>query len=97
MFKNEKPYSLNDSLNKARVIKCRRLRWAGNVGNVEKSRDAFKYFTRKRILGRSIQWWENNILILPILINFKEMGVNTRNCVGSFQDGDYWITLVNEE
>ena len=46
--------------------------------------------TRKRSLGRPRRRWERNIRV-----DFKEMGVNTRNWVDSPQDRDYWRTLVN--
>ena len=41
------------SPNIVRVIKCRRLRWAGHVARMEEDRRAFKIFTGKRPLGRS--------------------------------------------
>ena len=34
--------------------------------------------------------WEDNIRM-----DLKEIGINTRNCVGSTQDRDYWRALVN--
>jgi len=36
--------------------------------------------------------WEDNIRM-----DLKEIGINTRNCVDSAQDGDYWRALVNAE
>ena len=49
----------------ARVIKSRRLRWAGNVVRMEESRRAFKILTGKptgkRPLGRPRRRWEGNI------------------------------------
>jgi hypothetical protein len=39
------------------------------------------------------------IIILPVFLfirmDFKEMGLNTRNCVGLAKDRDYWRALVN--
>ena len=40
-------YSLYRSLNIVRVIKSRRLRWAGNVARMEEARYAFKMLTGK--------------------------------------------------
>ena len=82
------------SPNIVRVIKSKRLRWAGNVARMEEGRSAFKILTGKptgkRPLGRPRRRWEDNIKM-----NLEEMGVNTRNCVGSTQDRDYWRALVN--
>ena len=53
---NEEFHSLYRSPNLVRVIKSRRLRWAGHVARMEKSRSAFKILTGKptgnRPLGR---------------------------------------------
>ena len=44
----------------------------------------------KRPLGRSRRRWEDNIGM-----DLKEIGINTRNCIDSAQDMDYWRVLVN--
>ena len=53
---NEELHSLYRSPNIVRVIKSRRLRWAGHVARMEKDRSAFKILTGKskgkRPLGR---------------------------------------------
>ena len=50
-----------------RVIKSRRLRWAGHVARIDEGRSAFKIFTGtptgKRLLGRPRRKWEYNIRI----------------------------------
>ena len=50
-----------------RMIKSRRLRWAGHVARMEESRSAFKMLTGKptgrRPLGRPRRRWEDNIRI----------------------------------
>ena len=65
-----------------RVIKSRRLRWAGHEGRMEESRSPFKILTGtltgKRPLGRPRRRWEDNIRI-----DLKEVGINTRNWVDS--------------
>ena len=43
-------------------------------------------------LGKPRRRWEDNIKIY-----LKEIGINTRNWVDSFQDRDYWRALVNAE
>ena len=56
---------LYGSPNIVRVIKSRRLRWAGYVARMEEGRSAFKILTGKptgkRPLGRPRRRWECNI------------------------------------
>jgi hypothetical protein len=72
-----------------RMIKFRRLRWAGHVARMEEGRSAFKIVSGKPT-GRPRCRWEDNIRI-----DLKEIGINTRNWVDSAQDRDYWRALVN--
>ena len=55
-FHNEEFHSLYRSPNIVRVIKSRRLKWAGHVARIEKGRSTFKILTDKptgkRPLGR---------------------------------------------
>ena len=55
------------SPNIGRVIKSRRLRWAGHLTRMEEGRSAFKILTGKptgkRPLGRPRRRWEGNIRI----------------------------------
>ena len=48
-----------------RVIKSRRLRWAGHIARMEEGRSSFKILTGKptgkRPLGRPRRRWEDNI------------------------------------
>ena len=46
--------------------------------------------TGNRPLGRFRHRWEENIII-----DLKEIVINTRNWVDSAQDRDYWRALVN--
>ena len=46
-LRNEELHSLYRSPNIIRVIKSRRLRWAGYVARMEESRSAFKMLTGK--------------------------------------------------
>ena len=63
-----------------KVIKSRRLRWAGHVARMEGGRSVFKILTStptgKRPLERLRHRWEDNIRM-----GLKEMGINTRNWV----------------
>ena len=73
------------SHNIVRVIKTRRLRWAGYVARMEEGRSAFKILTGKltgkRHLGKPRRRWEDNIRM-----DLKEISINTRNWVDSAQD-----------
>ena len=79
---NEDLHSLNRSSNIVRMIKSRRLRWAGHLARMEEGRSAFKIVTGKpagkRLLGRPRRRWEDKIRM-----DLKEIGINTRNWVDS--------------
>ena len=81
------------STNIARVIKTRRLRWAGHVSRMEEGRSASKILTgksTKRPLGTSRRRWENNIRM-----DLEDIGINVGNGVDLTQYRDYWRALVN--
>jgi hypothetical protein len=44
----------------------------------------------KRSLGRPRRRWEDSIKM-----DLKEICINTRNCIDSAKDRDYWRTFVN--
>ena len=75
---NEELHSLYRSPNIVRVIKSRRLRWAGHVARMEEGRSAFKILTGKptgkRPLGRPRRRWEDNSRM-----DLEEIGINARN------------------
>ena len=64
---NEELHSWYRSPYIVRVIKSRRLRWAGHVARMEEDRSAFKISTGKptgsRPLGRPRRKWEDSIII----------------------------------
>ena len=68
-------HSLYRSHNIVRVIKSRRLRWAGHVAKMEEGRSAFKILTGKPIgkrpLGRPGRRWEDNIRMNLGLIRLR--------------------------
>ena len=69
-------HSLYRSPNVIRVIKSRRLTWAGHVARMEEGKSAFKMLTGKptgkRPFGRPRRRWEDNIRM-----DLKEIGINT--------------------
>ena len=73
-----------------RLIKSRRLRWAGHIARMEEGGSAFKILTGKRPLGRPRHRWEGNIRM-----NLEEIGMNAGNWVDSAQDRNYLKDLVN--
>ena len=91
---NEELHSSYRSANIVRVIKTRRLRWAGHVARMKEGSSAFKILTGiaagKRSLGMLRHRWEDNIRL-----DLTEIVINTRNWVDSAQDRDYWRALVN--
>jgi len=91
---NEELHKLYRSLNIVRVIKSRRLRWAGHVARMEEDRSAFKMFTGKptgkRPLGRPRRRWEDSIRM-----DLEEICINTGNWVDLAQDRYSWRALVD--
>ena len=64
-LQNEELHSLYRSPNIVRMIKFRRLRWAGHVARIEEGRSTFEILTgkptEKRTLGKPRRRWEDNI------------------------------------
>ena len=82
------------SPNIVRVIKSRRLRWAGHAARMKEGRSAFKILTGKptgkRTLGRPRNTWEDNIRM-----DLEEIGINAGKWIDLAQDKNYWRALVN--
>jgi hypothetical protein len=70
---NEELYAVYSSPNIIRVIKSRRLRWAGHVARVGKRRGAYRALVGKpegrSLFGRPRRRWEDNIKM-----DFREIG-----------------------
>jgi len=75
---NEKLNDLYFSPNIVRVIKSRRMRWAGNVARMGERRDVYRVLVGKhegkRPLGRPRRRWEDNIKI-----DLQEVGCEVWN------------------
>jgi len=82
------------SLNIARVIKSRRMRWAGHVARMGERRGVYRVLVGKsdgkRPLAKSKPRWEGNIKM-----DHQEVGCGSTNWIELAQDRDRWWTLVN--
>jgi hypothetical protein len=80
---NDEPHDLYSSPNIVRVIKLRRMRWAGHVARMGEGRGVYRVLVGrpecKTPLGRPRRRWEDNIKL-----NLKEIGM----------DGANWIRLA---
>jgi hypothetical protein len=91
---NEKlndPYSSPTIL---RVIKSRRMRWAGHVPRMGEGRGVCRVLLGKpegkKLLGRPRRRWEDNIKM-----DLQEVGCEGMDWIELAQDKDRWRALVN--
>jgi len=91
---NEELNDLYCSPNIVRVIKLRRMRWAGHVARMGEERGAYMVLVGKpegkRPLGRSRRRWLDNIGM-----DLQEVGYGSVDWIGLAQDRDSWRTLVS--
>jgi hypothetical protein len=82
------------SSNIIRVIKSRRLRWAGHVARMEERRGAYRDLVGKpegrRPVERPRPKWEDNIKM-----DLREVGWGYMGWIYMTQDRDRWRILVN--
>jgi len=95
----EKLYSekLNDlycSPNVVRVIKLRRMKWAGHVACMSEGRGVYRILVGRpggnRPLGRPRRRWEDNFKM-----DLQEMGYGGMDWIDLTQNKDRWRALVN--
>jgi hypothetical protein len=86
--------SLYFSPNIVRVIKSRRVRWAGHVARMEAGRGVYRVLVgrpeEKRPLGRPRRRWEDNIKL-----DIREIGIDEANWIRLAQDRVQWWAFVN--
>jgi len=91
---NEELNDLYPSPNIVRVIKSRRMRWAGHVARMGEKRGAYRVLVGKqegRIpLGRPRRRWVDNIRM-----DLQEVRCGYMDWIGLAQDRDRWRTLVS--
>jgi hypothetical protein len=91
---NDELHSLYSSPNIVRVIKPRRMRWAGHVARMGEGRIVYRVLVGrpegKRPLGRPRRMWEDNIKM-----DLREIGIDGANWIQLAQDRIQWRTFVN--
>ena len=91
---NEELNDLYSSPNIVRVIKSRRLGWAGHVARMEEGRGVHKVLVGKpegkRPLGRPSRRWEYNIKM-----DLEEVGRGCGDWMELARDRDSWRALVS--
>ena len=91
---NGKLDDLYSSPNIVRVIKSRKMRWAGHVAHMGEERGVYMVLVGKpegrRPLGRPRRTWVDNIKM-----DLQEVGCGYMDSIGLAQDRDRWRTLVS--
>jgi hypothetical protein len=91
---NEELHDLCSSPSIIRIIKSRRIRWAGHVARMGKKRNTYRLLVGKpegkRPLGRPRHTWVDNIRM-----DLGEVGWGDVDWIGLAQDRNRWRALVN--
>jgi hypothetical protein len=91
---NEELHDLYSSLSINRIIKSRRMRWAGHVARMGEKRNAYRFLVGKsegrRTLGRPRRRWVN-----IVRMDLVEVAWGDVDWIGLAQDRDRWRALVN--
>jgi hypothetical protein len=91
---NEELLNLYSSPNIIRMIKSRKMRWAGYVARMREKRNACRILVGKpegkRSLGRPRCRWMDNIKV-----DLRGIGWNGMDWIDLAQDRDQWRALVN--
>ena len=91
---NEEINDLYSSPNIVRVIKSRRMRWAGHVARMGEEKEVYRVLVGKpegkRPLVRRRRRWVDNIRMV-----LQEVGCGYMDWIGLAQDRDRWRTLVS--
>jgi hypothetical protein len=91
---NDELHSLYSSPNIVRVIKSRKMRWAGHVARIGEGRGVYRVLVgrpeSKRPLGRPRRRWEDNIKM-----DLAEIGIDRTNWIRLTQDRVRWRAFVN--
>jgi hypothetical protein len=92
---NDELHSLYSSPNIVRVIKSKRMRWAGHVAHTGEGRGVYRVLVvkpeGKRPLGRPRRRWEDNIKM-----DLREIWIHGANWIQLAQDRVQWLAFVNK-
>jgi hypothetical protein len=92
-LRNDELHDLYSPPNIVRVIKSRRMRWAGHVARMGKGRGAYRVLVGrpegKRPLRRPRRRWED------IKMDLGKIGINGANWIRLAQDRVQWRDFVN--
>jgi hypothetical protein len=93
-FHNDELRSLYSCPNIVRVIKSRRMRWAGHVACMEEGRSVYGVLVGRpegrRPPGRPRRRWEDNIKM-----DVREIGIDGANWIRLVQDKVWWWAFVS--
>jgi hypothetical protein len=91
---NEELRDLYSSTSIIRIIKSRRMRWAGHVARIGAKRNAYRLLVGKpegkKPLGRPRRRWVDNIKM-----DLGEVGWGDVDWIGLAMDRNRWRALVN--
>jgi hypothetical protein len=91
---NDELHNLYFSPNIVRVIKSRRMRWAGHMAGMGEGRGVYRVLAgspeKKGPVGRPRRWWEDNIKM-----NLMEIGIDVVNWIRLARDKVQWRAFVN--
>jgi hypothetical protein len=91
---NDELHRLYSSRNIVRVIKSRRMSWAGHVARMREGRGVYRFSVGrpegKRPLRRPRRRWEDNIKM-----ELREIGIDGANWIRLAQDRVQWRAFVN--
>ena len=94
ILRNEELNDVYSPHNTVRVIKSRRMRWAGHVARMGEVRGVYRVLVGKpegrRPLGRPRRRWVDNIRM-----DLQEVGCGYTDWFGLAQDRDRWRALVS--
>jgi hypothetical protein len=89
---NEELRDLYSSPRIIRIIKSRRMRWAGHVARMGEKRKAYRLLVGKpegkRLLGRPSRWWADNIRM-----DLGEVRWGDVDWIGLAKDRNRWSVL----
>ena len=87
---NEELNDLYPSSNTIRVIKSRRMRWAGHVARMGEKRSVYRVLVWKPEVKTPRLRWQDNIKM-----DIQEVGCGGMDWIEPAQDTDRWRALVN--